>query len=174
MQRFNLVLLPTDANLQVLFSRISQSYFGDSQDGYMLADEALAHVTLCQFRAENERAAIDAFLSFADKQNALLAIQQFRIRTGTDEHNGFLWAEYLVERKQTLLEMQKKCHSHLMSRGHQVLTSVESYSPHITLARVPHLQDNVPSIEEIPDKDSIAFRPAVGVSTENGILTQEL
>ena len=173
MQRFNLVLLPEKTELQALFSRLALSYFKDYQDGYILADGALAHVTLCAFRAVREQDARSVFRSFQAERNITLGIEQFHLRAGTDEHQGFFWAEYLMEKKQTLLAMQKNCFHHLASKGCEVLTPVDGYAPHITLARIPFLLSELPSVDEVEGK-AISFRPAVGLSTENGLLLREL
>ncbi|MDR3423801.1 MAG: hypothetical protein P4M13_01810 [Alphaproteobacteria bacterium] len=174
MQRFNLALLPVDESLQPLFREIAQRYFKHCQDGYILADGALAHVTLCQFYAESARVARDVFIGFSGKKNKELLVQDFDVRVGEGKHRGFLWAAYLVEKKASLLSMQSDCFAHLAANGIESLVAVEGYLPHITLARIKPEPENAFRVENAPGKQPIAFRPTVGLSTENGLFVREL
>lgn len=98
MTRFNIVLLPTDTRIQNLFVDLSQKHFGAVANGYVLGANALAHVTLCQFRAVDNRAARDAFWAWGGKRNGDLRLTRFHFREGDAEHAGMMWAEILVEK----------------------------------------------------------------------------
>jgi 2'-5' RNA ligase len=169
MQRFNIALIPVDENLQLLFQSISQKYFGKHHDQYLLANGALAHVTLCQFYAEDKDGALAAFQSFSAKKNINITIRNYNIRSGRAPHIGFFWTEFVVDKTPTLLQMQAKCFSHLAAMGHESLTAIDTYAPHITLARLGQHMEIRPS-EDIPYGVPLAFRPVVGPSTENGVL----
>ncbi len=173
MKKFNIALIPSDAAVQVLFAELAQSYFSGSQDGYILGNDALAHVTLCQFYAKNDQAARDSFHTYNDNRSIELLITKFRLRSGDETHTGKVWAEFLIERVADLLERQQKCFQHLIQKGLEPLTPVETYSPHITLARLTNEPSRIPSVDAGP-RHPITFRPVVGASTENGVLIRTL
>jgi hypothetical protein len=51
---------------------LSNLHFSRTQVDYLLGEDALAHVTLCEFLAENNDLAIEAYKSYADKESLLL------------------------------------------------------------------------------------------------------
>jgi 2'-5' RNA ligase len=170
MPRFNIAAVPTDAGLQGAIADLAQARFGAIEDGYILGAEALAHVTLCQFRATTEEAALDAFKSWRGKRDVSLSVGAFRIRAGTGEHSGKSWAYFSVERAPLLLGLQEDCARRLVELGLEILTPTATYSPHITLARLPGTPTNVVPTPSFPHDGPVSFRPAVGRSTENGVL----
>lgn len=175
MKRFNLALQPININLQNLFADLSQKYFGMVHDDYILGKDGLAHVTLCQFYAEDDAAALEAFQTFYYKSDIELVIKTFRLRPGTNDNSDKYMAEILIEKSPELLERQKTCFEHLEAKGIEPLTLPETYSPHITLARLTKpmtppsdLELSVPAFEKAP------FRLVVGTATHSGVLTKIL
>lgn len=55
----------------------------------------------------------------------------------------------------------------------EILTSPKTYSPHITLARIPQIDVGRLCMENISHQP-IAFRPALGRSTEYGVFIEAL
>ena len=173
MARFNIALLPLDAKFQEAIADLAQSHFKVMEDGYLLGKHALAHITLCQFHAPNEQAALNVFHLWPGRRELVLLLKRFNLRKGESEHAGKLWAEILIERNPDLLKQQEVCFQHLTQAGLEVLTPVKDYSPHLTLARIADTAVTVPS-PDLPAQRSIAFRPSVGASTENGVFVKAL
>lgn len=172
MARFNIALIPVDAGAQIFFVDLAQ-FFKSTANGYLLGSDALTHVTLCQFRAEESQVAKQVFSSWTSKTNIALRVGQFQFRKGT--RVGMVWAEVLVEKAPLLLNIQRECVRHVSESGFETLTRVETYSPHITLALIPEDAVAVSSLMTgMSHKEAISFRPAVGASTENGAFTKEL
>jgi hypothetical protein len=173
MARFNIALLLIDAAVRRAFVDLARSDFAAVADGYLLGAGALPHITLCQFHAPSEQAAIDVFHSWEGKKDLDLQIENFRLRKGSPPHSGKLWAEYLVEQHPALLEQQKNCVQHVKQAGLEILTNVTPYSPHLTLARIADTVADVPSPDP-PYRHRLAFRPAIGAASENGVFVKEL
>jgi 2'-5' RNA ligase len=174
MLRFNIALIPVDQSLRDELQLLAQSYFSATQDGYILASDALPHVTLCQFRAQDQQSALDLFHSFGARKNEGLTLKDFRLRKGTAPHAGFLWAEFPVEKSRSLIDLQRDCFFHLKDGKVEVLTPVETYSPHVTLARLAREPDRVPSGLHRLHQKPVPFSLAIGVSSENGVFIREL
>ncbi|HEV3041605.1 MAG TPA: hypothetical protein VHA33_27825 [Candidatus Angelobacter sp.] len=174
MNRFNVALLPIDVIFQFLFVELA-SFFESSAEGYLLGENALAHVTLCQFRTANSEVARSVFNSWTSKRNIDLRMGQFHFRKGREAHAGMVWAEILVEKDPVLLSLQKDCFTHLARFGFEIFTGVETYSPHVTLALLRADSASIePSIANLPYQTAIPFRPTVGYSTENGVFIKEI
>jgi len=172
MQRFNLALLPVDGEkFQPLFSSIAQKYFSECADDYILGDGALAHITLCQFDAHSELDARSYFKKWAWGDQLSLSLDSFNRRTGSGEHSGRYWVEFLIQKCDALIILQKQCAAQLAHHSVQNLTPVDGYSPHITLARIDKAFDG---IVEVPFKAPILFRLALGYSTGNGLFQREI
>ena len=175
MKRFNIAFQPINTNLQNLFVDLSQKYFGAVHDDYLLGKDGLAHVTLSQFYTEDDATALEAFQTFSHKSDIELVIRTFRLRPGTNDNSDKYMAEILIEKSLELLERQKSCFEHLEAKGIEPLTLPETYSPHITLARLSKpltppsdLELAVPSFEKAP------FRLVLGTATHSGVLTKIL
>lgn len=170
MNRFNIALLPIDPEQQKLFIEIAQACFKNIADGYILGTNALAHVTLCQFRAPDENTAISAFRALRYRSKLVLSLDKFHLRKGQEEHEGKYWAEFLMIKSPEIIQEQTACFKHIKDAGLMPLTPVEGYAPHITLARVPSSAISNPEVYP----HSVAVRPAVGLSTENGVFVRAL
>lgn len=172
MQRFNLALLPVDGEkFQSLFSSVAQSTFCAWADDYILGEGALAHITLCQFDTSSELDARSFFKKWAWGDQLSLSLDRYNCRTGSGEHSGRYWVEFLVQKCDPLINLQKQCVSELAHHNVRNLTPVEGYSPHITLARLHKAFDD--SVE-VPFKAPILFRSALGYSTGNGVFLREI
>ena len=69
-----------------------------------------------------------------------------------------------------LLDLQEDCAKHLVASGLDILTPTATYSPHITLARLRGMPTSEIATPKFPCDGPVSFRPAVGRSTENGVL----
>ena len=172
MPRFNFALLPVDERYQALFSEIAQARFSTISDQYLLGKEALAHVTLAQFHARNEAAAIKCLEQLQISKTFELAVGDFNLRHGSAAHAGKFWAEFPVTPAANLMTAQKACTLLLTQHNIAPLTPSDNYHPHVTLARL-NKEVRPDSVIEPPSK-AIAFRPHLGLSTENGVFLKSL
>jgi hypothetical protein len=175
--RFNIALLPCDDAHQQVFARLAQSYFAEPLHDYLLGDHALAHVTLCQFRAPDSKAAGDAFASWIshdnpDRDSALLSIAYFQYKLR--DPYPFYWAELLIQASSALQNLQQRCSDHLRSIAIEVLTQREPFSPHITLACTADQSVDVNAVTQAAPQEPIPFRLGVGQSSEYGVFIREL
>jgi len=175
MQRYNIAYMSTDHALNELFVTISRKYFLNLHDEYILGPEGLPHVTLCQFHAPNNDCAITAFKTFTANSDLAITIQKFRLRAGSLANAGKFIADVMVDKSQGLIDKQKECYAHLLQTDIKPLTPSETYSPHITVARLPQLINTPLGIEEeIPTHKTSIFKLVVGASTESGVLVKVL
>lgn len=168
--RFNIAAVPLDEALQDVIAELAQAGFGALEDGYILGVEALAHVTLCQFRAATDEIALEAFRSWEAKRDASLNVGKSQLRPGRNEHAGKSWAYFTVEKTPILLDLQRDCARHLARLSLEVLTATATYFPHITLARLSGAPTGDVATPTFPHDGPVTFRPVVGRSTENGVL----
>lgn len=173
MQRYNIALLPTDPAVQEVISELSKKNFGAIHDDYILGPQALAHITICHFRCEDQKDAVRAFKRVPTKTVIKLKLQGFQIRPGTQINPGKYIAEFSAELSDGLRAYREACVSHLSKQGIIVLATEDAYSPHMTLARLSKAPSSAPEIE-IPFSGAIAFRPALGCGTESGVFLKEI
>lgn len=174
MPRFNIALLPDDMKWRDRFAALSQKHFLHLHDEYILGEAGIAHVTLCQFYADDEVTARDAYHSLKDYSPLELSITAFRIRSGTLVNSGKFIADLAIEKTEGLLQRQKKCAEHIAALGLKALTPIETYSPHITLARLSSQPAIEPMIDTASYGNPISFSPALGLSTEPGVFIRVL
>ncbi|HBR69270.1 MAG TPA: hypothetical protein DEA55_07850 [Rhodospirillaceae bacterium] len=176
-QRYDIALLPTDQNLFSSITAISRKYFLDVHDDYILGPEGLPHITLCQFKTadvELARRAYHGFLSNLDAKLFKVAIEKFNLRAGTLTNAGKFIAEYKIKPQEDLIDLQLKCAKVLADFNINSLTPTQTYSPHITLARLSELPDKTPSKSDLIEMENIETRLSLGLSTEPGVFIEEL
>jgi hypothetical protein len=175
MLRFNIALLPVETAWQHFFIALSQQHFAALHDEYILGENGLPHITLCQFYAPDAAAAIAVFNTLPDQSQTALAITGFRLRAGTLGNSGKFIADLPIEKTPALLARQVACAEHLRQHGLASLTSAPpAYSPHITLARLSCLPALEPVLAGVPYAQPLTFRPVLGLSTEPGVLVKVL
>ncbi|MBV8938816.1 MAG: hypothetical protein JO089_03120 [Alphaproteobacteria bacterium] len=170
--RFNIALLPEDETFAQRLCGYAQTYLRDAADGYLLGDRALPHVTLCQFRAEDARAAFALFQSWAHPEECIIRLTSFYVRPA---HQGKLWAGFHVLPTPGLLWLQRRCHLHLQANGLRSLTRARPYMPHVTLGLLSTKPDApLPKPHGIAPLRAVNCIPGVGISTENGAFVERL
>lgn len=165
---YNIALLPTDPAVNDRFVKQASSLRGYAS-GYLLGDGAEPHVTLCQFKTDNDEClpAIWAFVKdfrFPKK----LEIERFAVREGTQDHAGYDWVQWQVVC--VFDDLQQIIHKRLADDDAYLvaLTSPETYAPHLTLARVNEetVSEHNPLAMEIVPPFKVTL--ALGRSTANG------
>ena len=169
--RFNIAAVPMDATLQDVIAKLAQDHFAAIADGYIFVLRVwLTSPCVPKFRATTEQVALAAFTAWQAKRDVSLKVGAFRLRAGRDDHAGKSWAYFSVERAPALLDLQSDCARHLVEAGLEILTPPETYSPHITLARLPGMPTTEIATPMFPYDAPVSFRPAVGRSSEYGVL----
>ena len=168
MSRFNIALLPVEETLQEIFANLAQRHLSTVSDQYILGSQALAHVTLCQFEADTEAVAGEAFAALPNKQEQSLRLGKLATRAGEGDDAGRTWVQFPVEKTATLAAQQQACFEHLMARGLKAFNHPQTYSPHLTLARITGALSEVLS-EDPPVTEPIPVRLALGLSAPVGV-----
>lgn len=174
-QRFNIALLPVDPGISQLLTQFSRSSFLEINDGYILGEDGLPHITLCQFRAKDEATALKAFETLTPKKPITLATTKLYARPGTPPANAGKFIIVVgIEKTQELLALQNNVFNHLERAETEPLTKPETYSPHITLTRLAAEPHGLPPFEDFPFGAPLEFFPNVGLSTESGVFVKRL
>ncbi len=164
---YKIGLLPDETTAALLID--NANLLRPHTNGYLLGDNAMAHITVCQFKAEVDQ--IEA-LQHALKelpQAMTLKTLDITVRAGTDTHLGFDWIETGIESEPDLWTLQKSVYAILKDNKCDPITDMETYSPHITYGRVAsNMGDEyiTSRLKDIPT--NIATTLALGHSTVNG------
>lgn len=169
MPRYNIALTPTNAAISARLSEVAQQYFKNMFDEYLLGDEALPHITLGDFVADNDEAAREVYKNFTNKMQMMLAVTEYQYRLS--EH-GNKWAEYLIEQTPDLMKMQKDVYDYLNALDFVPRQLPKTYCPQITLACVKKKPTIAPDLGDLPEPYKYKFRTALGQTTELGALTK--
>lgn len=150
--RYNIAACPVDADDSERLFQLS-SYLLSSSNGYCLSrDVAFPHVTLCQFRSEDDEAAIDAVRNYLS-HDIDVSISEVYIKQHVDS-DGY-WVGFNVLREENLIETQSNIVGSLKSKSVETLVGErDDYFPHFTLARI--LLGKVPLDLLLSDKVSTA------------------
>ncbi len=177
MQRYNIAILPIDTALTDKITHISRQYFLETQDEYILGDDGLPHVTLCQFKTETIEQARAIYAEFAAQERndeVSVTLEKFHARAGKYINAGKFIAEYKAAQEAALMAMQMRCAKILSAHGIETLTPVETYSPHITLARLSSMPDAMPTSHDLEMPFTLRMKLALGLSTEAGVFVKPL
>lgn len=173
--RYNLAFIPTNPANTNLFYGAAQPY-QDIANGYCLASKtALAHVTLCQFRATSDEEAQKAVQLYIGRSLALQISAPYA-RAGSGKHKDSLWIGYDIERTRPLKALYDQVYQHLQQEGFEIKTTQDrAQNPHFTIARTP-LSDEIKmlSMDCLKGIEVIGCTLQLGRSDELGQLTEIL
>lgn len=138
MAYFNAVLLP-DVGFRDRVVEYAQDKYADVYEGYCLSHQIYPHITLCQFEADDQP------MIFIDEVFHPV-FTEANIREGKGIHQGYSWVEWLVQKDDSIVQLQETVRGALESEGIKVLTETGSdYSPHMTFCRIPvQKEDGIP------------------------------
>ena len=179
---FNLALYPQDAHLARACVALAQANFKDQASEYLLGENALPHVTLCQFQANEEQ--LESIWSAVEKlgleaESLALRFHHFYIKPGFHFHKDKYWLGLAMSATAELVALQKALHSLLAKMNIETSTLPQSYFPHLTLARC-HTLDcaNPPQIKVLPALDiwqqDFVFQVSLGRSNQYGVYLERL
>lgn len=157
---YNAVLLP-DVDFRDRLVDYAQDNYDEISDGYCLSHKVYPHITLCQFEADDQ-----PMIFIEELFEPVFTLPN--IRQGQGEHSGYNWVEWLVQKDEWLVQLQKGVKDALESEGAKVTTGIgESYHPHMTFCRTPKQEiDDIPlAMIEQSDKPWIF---TIGESDKNG------
>jgi hypothetical protein len=160
---FNLVLTPCQADFADSVTEFAGQYFADDFTDYLLGENCLPHVTVCQFQGPPiskflegyPSAALPEFLGTDKKRIFQLKFDHFYLRAGTGRNASLIapakaetatcTVGLAVALNPALLELQQ-CYFHKLKQlGYTPLTQPEDYFPHLTLARLAGKTLEMPS-----------------------------
>lgn len=177
MKRYNIALLPVDADLAAYCVGFAQRNFSAQQEGYLLGNDAVAHVTLCQFHAEAADIAKlwPKLRAMNAKQLCALSFAHLYFGAGRNDHTGMIWAGFAVAPQENLSELQAGVHDLVAAQGLQPLTAKGAdYFPHLTLARLDVFASL--TVQNWPEQEfwdqRHGFGLSLGLSDENGVYQQ--
>jgi len=177
-RRYNLALIPINKEFAQCCVTLARRNYATSADGYLLHSEsALPHVTLCQFeirRVPSRQFFIDAIKQLGWREVSLHFEMIYFLR-GTEEHYGRTWIGLGVVRDIGFLGCQARLVKWISRKANcePLTSSRDAYFPHLTLARtiLKKSGQRAPSIDPAFWTRSHRFTPALGLSNENGVLS---
>ncbi|MBP9093403.1 2'-5' RNA ligase family protein [bacterium] len=179
---FNLALYPQNAKLASACVALAQANFKEQASEYLLGEQALPHVTLCQFQASEQE--LESIWSEVEKlglEAELLALRfhHFYIKPGFQFHQDKYWLGLAITPTPELLALQKALHTLLAQMNIESPTLPQSYFPHLTLARCHTLDyTNPPQLKVLPAleiwQQDFAFQVSLGRSNEYGVYLERL
>ena len=169
--RFNIAAVPVESVCRKDFFRAAES-LGSQEDGYLLApNKALPHVTLCQFRAQNDEEAIQLVKDFIGEEMVLRTAGVYLSKAGGGRGGKFCIG-YIVACSDRLTSLQSEIVDRLRKNSVEVFTKRgKDYFPHFTLARTTKpatkLDEKIVFSERLIEAP-LACRVRLGSSDENG------
>jgi 2'-5' RNA ligase len=174
---FNIALLPADENLAYTCTYLAQTNFKEQSAEYLLGDDAYPHITICQFRAEQDQAnQIWSSIENMQTESILLKFGHIYILPCSGIHAGKTWVGLTVIKAVKLVQLQKSIYETLSKLGVESATKATNYSPHLTWARCEG--DKPITITLMPPKElwqkQYAFNLTIGLSDINGAYQKRL
>lgn len=168
---FNMALIPESDDLKALCIELARANCAERADSYLLGEDALPHVTLCQFNASSDGVK-EIWRAFSELQPAPvpLAFRHIYLQYGKGDLEGKCWVGLAVKYEPELIALQKAVFEKLAALGLQGRNTPANFFPHLTFARC---DGSIPVvISAAPKADfwgaSFPFRLTIGRSDEHG------
>ena len=174
---FNIALWPDDESLLQECIRLAQLNCSEIADQYLIGDHACPHVTLCQINAEtDELENIWAAIQSVHPKQLSLSFNQFYIKPGQNELEGYYWVGVGVRRAAEIINLQKTIYDQLLSLNLESRNKPLGYTPHLTWARCKG--DSPQPIKYFPSNEfwskSYTFSLSLGRSDKHGVYHERL
>lgn len=151
------------------YCNVANELFADMSQGYILSENSHPHITLGQFMSDEPKS-VEAIweqirlFDFKDLQPKFLGIN---FQKGAGEHEGFYWAQIVVEREKSIMDMHLTVLNTLSGNEIKCITdNSDLYKPHVTLARI--LLNSPISLWPSHILNPTGFKITLGISDENG------
>ena len=180
--RFILALIPPKQTISV-YLHAAQMLFSPVHDGYLLSDNSLPHITVCQFECDNENDVQVIWKQieklnirpFSPRFTGLSFIKPFSPRftglsfiKGVGVHEEYYWAELSVARDQEMMKVHQLAAGIIRSKGLACLNDSDNlYRPHLTLARI-RLPDTIQRWPDALLTNTSDFKFALARGDNNG------
>ena len=129
---FNIALFPQDKQFIADCIKLAQDNFDSQAEEYLLGENALPHITLCQFSAApSHLAEIWSIISPLVSKSLSIRLTQIYILP----YEGAYWLGLATAREPELISLQLSVYESLANLGIKSNQSHSSYFPHITWAR---------------------------------------
>jgi len=119
------------------YINLSQTLFSEQNYGYLLKEDGMPHITICQFECEEKKAA--KLLENIKKvylEPFSIHFSSLSLVKSTIDNNGYYWAE-LTSFEKILFKLYEDVRSIIKSECISIINDYgENYRPHLTLARI--------------------------------------
>ncbi|WPY01840.1 hypothetical protein Trichorick_01763 (plasmid) [Candidatus Trichorickettsia mobilis] len=178
-KHYSIALLSIEANFTQNLVKLAQENFADYYDGYILNDNALPHITLCNFTAVEE--SIGLIWDLVKKELFNDNLIRFKGIYFDIEHNHnkeYIWTGLSVVRLSSIIRLQEKIYALLSAQDgcHPLTLYGDSYFPHLTFARLRNM-DTIKTLKYIDNNIFIKthiFRGSLGIIDKNGVYQQPI
>lgn len=173
---FNLALRPKNEQLSQQLVDLAQSNFSDRPAGYLLGNNALPHITICQFRTKptNINDIWDRTRGWKDYPLEL-SFSHLYISQDKKDPN-LIWVGLAMKGQSVLSKLQQDVYNMLEGAGIKGTTLPQEYFPHVTWGRV---RSNLPlSLKKLPDlslySSAHQFMLTFGQSNDIGVYSKQI
>jgi len=173
-QRYNIALLPENPVVTEELAAYAQTHLAPLAEEYLLGEDALAHVTLCQFYAADDATARAVFAGCTALHALTLVNHALCLAPVGGNYAGAFWCNLAVASTSELLAMQRACHAQVAELGGIPLTPPEGYVPHFTLASMREWPATLPPPTGGMLNQPMRMRPCLGRSSERGVFLARL
>jgi 2'-5' RNA ligase len=170
-QHYNIALVPSDLNFANYVIELAQSNFAKYEDGYLLSNNTLPHITLCQFKSSQQN--LGLIWDLAQKElnkGYYIRFDGFYLNVEQTKSQDYIWAGLSVKRDPNIINLQKKIYTILSNCNCEILTSSTQYFPHLTFSRFRY-RNNI-TILNYPSSnvfiEDYLFIGSTGISDERG------
>lgn len=169
--------MPEDGDFASSCLVFAHRHFAGIADVYLLGENCLPHVTLCQFLGDSEK--LDSLKSECERSfppSLVLKPSHFYIRPGRGRHRGYLWLGLAIEPSDELLECQRRAVTLLSGLAFETQTPISEYFPHLSMARCGS-EAEVGALKLAWDSklfQESTFKVALALSNPDGVMLKPL
>lgn len=172
--RYILAFVPSDENINT-YRQASQKLFSKVQEGYLLLENIIPHITICQFQCEVPK--METIWNQIEELKIPSLIPRFvgvGFVKGEGVHESYYWAQIIVARDERIMKPHLAVVKILRSQHLICLNDSEDlYNPHLTLARI-RLPDIIERWSDNLTDNPSSFKMVIGEGDDNGQLLKIL
>ncbi len=173
----NLALVSEEEDFASSCLDFANRHFAGIADVYLLGENCLPHVTLCQFRGDSERlGSLRSECENSFPHSLELKPTHFYIRPGRGRHTGHLWLGLAIEPSAELLDCQRRAVALLSGLAFETQTPASEYFPHLSMARCGS-EAEVGALRLAWDSklfQKSSFKVALALSNPDGVMLKTL
>jgi hypothetical protein len=105
---YNIALFPAEKSSIVNFTNLARQNLFHQSDQYLLGDDAMPRITLCQFISHQEKLdKIRSLINDVKTLSLMLTFENIYILRGEGLHKGTYWVGLTVRKVEPLMELQQ-------------------------------------------------------------------